>query len=349
MIMNRHKKALEVLARGTVIPATPLAIDENRRFDPEQQKLLTGYYLAAGAGGIATAVHSTQFAIRNPEHAMLEPVLSAVADEIADFEAKSGKTIVKVSGVCGRTNQAVREAEIARSYGYDALLASPGGLSELSEAEILERTIAIGEVLPVIGFYLQPAVGGRIFSREYWEKLCEIPSVVAIKCAPFNRYLTLDVVRACALSSRADEITLYTGNDDNIVIDLLTEFLFTSDGRTYTARFKGGLLGHWSVWTKRVVELFETLRSRPADSELLTLAAEITDSNGAVFDSANNYAGCIAGIHEVLRRQGLMKGIWCLDPQETLSPGQSEELDRVCAMYPHLTDDEFVKEYLAGR
>ncbi len=344
--MDRHAKALEILAGGTVIPATPLALDANRQFDEKQQRLLTRYYLEAGSGGIATAVHSTQFEIRDPEVNLFETVLKTVSSVIDEYEAETGKVIVKVCGVCGKADQAVREAKLAKSYGYDAVLLSPGGLKDLSEADMIERTKAVAAEMPVIGFYLQPSVGGRVFSYSYWEQICEIPNVVAIKCAPFNRYLTLDVVRACALSSRADEITLYTGNDDNIVVDLLTEYRFTKNGKTVTKRFSGGLLGHWCVWTNRVAEMFGSLQNQDATPELLTLAAEITDANAVVFDAANGFAGCIPGIHEVLRRQGLLKGIWCLNPDEVLSPGQAEELDRISEMYPHLCDDAFVKDFL---
>ena len=347
--MDRHIKALEILKAGTVIPATPLALKADRTFDKEQQKILTGYYLAAGAGGVATAVHSTQFEIRDPEINLFETVLETVSETIDAYEKKSGRVVVKVAGVCGPVEQAVREAEIAKKYGYDAVLLSPGGLNHLSEDEMIARTAAVAKVMPVIGFYLQTAVGGRHFSYSYWARLCEIDGVVAIKSAPFNRYYTLDVVRACALSSRANEITLYTGNDDNIVVDLLTEYKFTVDGKTYTKRFEGGLLGHWSVWTHAVVEMFAKIKANPTlTPEYLQLAAEVTDANAVVFDTANDFAGCIPGLHEVLRRQGLMKGTWCLNPSEVLSPGQSEELDRIYRMYPHLTDDDFVKEYLAS-
>lgn len=347
--MNRHERALALLHAGTVIPATPLALNERREFDEAQQRILTGYYLAAGAGGIATAVHSTQFEIRLPQYNLFERVLRTVSEVIDEYEVKTGRVTVRVAGVCGKTEQAVHEARIAKQYGYDAVLLSPGGLNDLTEAELLARTEAVAREMPVIGFYLQTAVGGRRFSYEYWTRLCEIPNVVAIKSAPFNRYQTLDVVRAAALSSRAGEITLYTGNDDNIVMDLLTEYRFSEGGKTYQKRFKGGLLGHWSIWTRRVVELFERIKRNPTPTaELLTLAAEITDTNGAVFDAAHNFAGCIPGIHEVLRRQGLMKGILCLNPDEVLSEGQAEELDRITAMYPHLCDDDFVKKYLNG-
>ncbi|MBQ2710011.1 MAG: dihydrodipicolinate synthase family protein [Clostridia bacterium] len=344
--MDRHAKALEILKRGTVIPATPLVLDADRKYDEARQRRLIRYYLEAGSGGIATAVHSTQFAIRDPKVNLLETVIRTVADEVAKYEAETGKTIVKVAGVCGKTEQAVREAELAKSLGYDAVLASPGGLSALSEAEIIERTKAVADVMPVIGFYLQPSVGGRIFSYEYWQAICEIPNVVAIKCAPFNRYLTLDVVRACAMSSRADDIVLYTGNDDNIIVDLLTEYKFEKHGKTVCKRFEGGLLGHWSIWTHSVVKLFERIKVEGPTPELLTLAADVTECNRVVFDFAHNFAGCIPGIHEILRRQGFLEGTWCIDPEETLSPGQSEEIDRILRDYPQMNDDAFAREFL---
>lgn len=349
--MDRHETALQKLHEGTVIPALPLALDERREFDPVQQRVLLRYYLNAGAGGIAAAVHTTQFAIRDPKIALFEPLLALASEEIGRYEEESGRVIVKVAGVCGPTEQAVREAEIAARYGYDAVLLSPGGLPGYTEDDFVERTRQVARVLPVIGFYLQPSVGGRAFSYDYWQKICGIPNVVAIKSAPFNRYQTLELVRAAALSPRRDEVALYTGNDDNIVIDLLTEYAFTQDGVTYRKRFVGGLLGHWAVWTRKAVELYEELKQYRGcgeiPAELLRRAAEVTDSNSAFFDTANQFAGCIAGIHEVLRRQGLMKGIWCLDPEEGLSPGQSEEIDRVYRMYPHLNDDDFVRDHLS--
>lgn len=348
--MSSRQVALQILKEGTVIPALPLALDENRQFDPAQQRILLRYYLNAGVGGIAVAVHTTQFAIRDPKIGLFAPLLELASEEISRFEAETGKTIVKIAGVCGKTEQAVQEAEIAVKYGYDAVLLSPGGLAEYTEDDFVERTRKVADILPVIGFYLQPSVGGRAFSFDYWSRICEIPNVVAIKSAPFNRYQTLELVRAAALSSRRDEIALYTGNDDNIVVDLLTEYAFVQNGQTYRKRFVGGLLGHWAVWTRKAVTLFEELKQyrngEQIPAELLTRAAQVTDSNSAFFDTANGFAGCIAGIHEVLRRQGLMRGIWCLDPEEGLSPGQMEEIDRVYRMYPHLNDDDFVRENL---
>lgn len=346
--MNRHEKALEILHKGTVIPATPLALDAERNFDEDGQRLLMKYYLDSGVGGIATAVHTTQFEIRDPEVNLFEKVLTVVRDEIDSYEARTGKVIVRVAGACGPLEQAVKEAELAKSLGYDAVLLSPGGLKNLSEEELIERTKAVAEVMPVIGFYLQEKVGGRYLSYGYWRKLAEIENVVAIKCASFNRYQTLDVVRAVSLSSRKDEIALYTGNDDNIVIDLLTNYEFTNEeGKKVTNGFVGGLLGHWTLWSNNVVNMFEMLmeakKNDKIDAKLLTLAAQVTDSNAAFFDPAHNFAGCIPGVHEVLRRQGLIKGIWCLNKDEKMSDGQSEEISRVYREYPHLNDDDFVK------
>jgi len=344
--MNRTQQALQILAQGTVIPATTLALDAQGQFDEANQRRLVRYYLEAGSGGIATAVHSTQFAIRDPKYNLFETVISTVSDEIDRYERKSGRTVVKVCGVCGPAEQALREAKTAKQYGFDAVLLSPGGLNHLSEDEMVERTRIVAQEMPVIGFYLQQAVGGRVFTYDYWARIAEIDNLVAIKCASFNRYTTQDVVRAVTCSSRAEKIALYTGNDDNIVVDLLTEYRFPVDGGVRTNRFRGGLLGHWSVWTASVVKLFESLRTAPASPELLTLAAQITDCNAAFFDTAHNFRGCIPGMHEVLRRQGLIASIRCLDPEEVLSPGQAEEIDRVYRMYPHLNDDAFVRAFL---
>ena len=349
--MNRHEKALAKLHEGTVIPANPLALDENRNFDEKRQRALVRYYLDAGVGGLAVAVHTTQFEIRDPKYNLLEPVLRVAMEEALAFEERTGSTVVMVAGACGKTEQAVKEAKLAKSLGYDAVLLSPGGLNDLSEDYMIERTKEVAKIIPVIGFYLQTAVGGRHFSSNYWQRLAEIEGVVAIKAAPFNRYYTYDVVRAVALSSRADDITLYTGNDDNIVLDLVTTYKFEVDGKTYEKGFIGGLLGHWSVWAKKAVELFEKCKEwrkeKTISKDVLALAAKVTDTNAVFFDSANEYAGCIAGLHEVLRRQGLMKGIWCLNPDEKMSLGQAEEIDRVYREYPELADDDFIKDNLA--
>ena len=341
--------ALEKLSRGAVIPAVPLVLDNNRQFHESGQKRLIRYYLESGCGGVAAGVHTTQFEIR--QHGLFECVMNSVVQEINHFEKKTNGVVVKVAGVCGEIAQAVREANFLKSIGYDAVLLSPGGLSHLSEDVLLERTKIIADIMPVIGFYLQPAAGGRLHSFEYWKKLVEIDNVIAIKCASFNRYQTLDVMRAVALSGRADQIAMYTGNDDNIVIDLLTKYQFTVDEKVYEKRFVGGLLGHWAVWTSRVVELFEQIKEESEKShvsvEMLNLANQITDCNAAFFDVQNQFAGCIPGIHEVLRRQGLLENILCLNPEEQLSEGQKEEIDRVYRMYPHLNDDAFASKFLS--
>lgn len=349
-MMRRHEIALKKLAAGTVIPATPLVLTDERKLNEKGLRLLMNYYLDSGVGGIATAVHTTQFEIRDPEIALFEPVLKIVADEIDKYEKNNNTVIVKIAGVCGPAEQAVAEAKLAKKYGYDAVLLSPGGLNHLSEDEMIERTKAVAAIMPTIGFYLQSAVGGRVFTFDYWQKLCAIDNVVAIKCASFNRYTTLDVVRAAATSERADEITLYTGNDDNIVIDLLTKYEFEKDGKTVTKCFEGGLLGHWTMWTQNVVRMLASIKEeRKKDSissMFLTLAAQVTDANGVFFDASHGFAGCIPGVHEVLRRQGLMENILCLNPDECLSPGQAEEIDRVQKAYPHLNDDQFIKDHI---
>ena len=328
----------EKLLSGLVIPAHPLALNSQRQLDERRQRALTRYYLAAGAGGIAVGVHTTQFAIRDPKFGLLEPVLILAAEE------SRGNDIVKIAGVCGKRKQASTEAELAARLGYDAALLSLADLKHESIPQLLEHARAIATVVPIIGFYLQPAVGGRLLSYEFWRQFVEIENVVAIKIAPFNRYQTLDVVRALAQSGRARKVALYTGNDDNILNDLLTKF----DFGTEPLRIAGGLLGHWAVWTKTAVSHLALAKqnSAPVPGELLTLAQQITDANRAIFDPAHNFQGGIPGIHEILRRQGLLEGRWCLDPEEELSSGQSAELDRVCRAYPHLQDDAFVQEHL---
>ena len=338
---------MQTLQRGVAIPAHPLALKENRKLDERRQVALTRYYCAAGAGGIAVGVHTTQFAIRDPRVGLYTPVLRLAAGAIAEFERASGKRIVKVAGVCGVTMQAVREAAIAREAGYDLGLLSLAALPAAADGELLAHCRAVAEEIPVCGFYLQPSVGGRLLTYEFWREFCRIPAVVAIKVAPFNRYQTLDVVRAVADSGRAREIALYTGNDDNIIADLLTEFRVAGQ----SLHFCGGLLGQWAVWTRRAVQLLETIQAcRDAGGEgaagILAGSAALTDANGALFDVRHRFAGCIAGLHEILRRQGLLEGRWCLDAAEDVSGGQLEEIDRVCASYPELTDDEFVRQNL---
>jgi dihydrodipicolinate synthase/N-acetylneuraminate lyase len=327
---------LALLRKGVVIPAHPLALTSKRTLDERRQRALTRYYLAAGAGGLAVGVHTTQFAIRDA--GLLKPVLALAAEE----EKKLKPLTLKIAGVCGPTKQATAEAALARELGYDIGLLSLAALKDASEDQLIAHARTVGETIPLFGFYLQPAVGGRVLPYSFWRRFAELPSVVGIKMAPFNRYQTLDVLRAVAESGRADEIALYTGNDDNILLDLLTEFRFGEK----KLRIVGGLLGHWSVWTRKAVELLaEAHRAGGPTPELLTRAAQITDSNAAFFDAASAFHGCIAGLHEVLRRQGLLEGLWCLDPKEGLSPGQTDEIDRVYKAYPHLNDDAFVEQY----
>ncbi|MGI8497834.1 MAG: dihydrodipicolinate synthase family protein [Gemmatimonadaceae bacterium] len=327
------------LLAGQVIPAHPLALDERRRLDEPHQRALTRYYLASGAGGVAVGVHTTQFAIR--EHWMYEPVLK-LASEIVDSDlVRCPRPFVKVAGIVGQTRHAIREARIALDAGYDTGLLSLAAWRGESEDAVLEHCRAFAEAIPLFGFYLQPAVGGRVLSYEFWRAFSEIPQLVAIKIAPFDRYQTLEVTRAVADAGRSD-VALYTGNDDHIIGDLLE--------RQPGSAIVGGLLGQWAMWTSKAVALVERLRGRaPSDAglrELLAEAPSLTDANGAIFDAANGFAGCIPGIHEVLRRQGLVDGIWCLDPNETLSPGQLEEIDRVLDAYPFLQDDDFVAQHL---
>lgn len=338
------------LLSGMVIPAHPLALDGRRRVDERRQRALTRYYLAAGAGGLAVGVHSTQFEIHDPQVGLYRPVLEIAREEVHRFVAAGGARPVLVAGLVGQTKQALGEAAVARDLGYDCGMLSLGAMRNAAEEEMVSHCRAVAGAIPLFGFYLQPAVGGRTLSHRFWRRFAEIPDVVAIKIAPFNRYQTLDVVRAVAESGRADEIALYTGNDDNIVADLLTEFRFRSEGRESAVRIVGGLLGQWAVWTRKAVELLDEIKSaREAgivSAGLLTLGGQLTDANAALFDAAHNFAGCLPGINEALRRQRLVEGRWCLDPAADLSPGQLEEIDRIWAAYPHLRDDDFVSEHL---
>jgi hypothetical protein len=339
----------QLLKTGTVIPAHPLALNANRRLDERRQRALSRYYVAAGAGGLAVGVHTTQFAIREPRVGLLEPVLSLAAEEMDRADKTRDVPLVRVGGICGRTEQAVAETRLLRDLKYSAGLLSLAAVRDLDDKALVDHCKEIAGILPLIGFYLQPAVGGRVLSYNFWRQFAEIKNVVAIKIAPFNRYHTLDVVRAVAQSGR--DIALYTGNDDNIVIDLVTPYRFQVNGKATELRMAGGLLGHWAVWTKRAVELLaechgSMLADQSLPQTLMEKAVHVTDCNAAFFDTANEFAGCIAGLHEVLRRQGLFEGIWCLDARETLSPGQKEEIDRVCRAYPELNDDEFVREGL---
>jgi dihydrodipicolinate synthase/N-acetylneuraminate lyase len=344
---DEKKRAFE---RGLAIPACPLALNSQRRWDERRQRGLIRYYLDAGAGGVAVGVHTTQFAIRDPQYGLFQPVLALAAEEIDARAAGREEPLVKIAGVCGPTGQAVAEAEFARDCGYDAALLSLAALSQASEDELIAHCRRIAEVLPLVGFYLQPSVGGRLLPYAFWRQFAEIENVVAIKIAPFNRYQTLDVVRAIVEAGR-DDIALYTGNDDNIVPDLLTPFAFRIGGERKERRIVGGLLGQWAVGTRQAAKLLAECRriaksGEAIPAEVLRLGASLTDANAAIFDAANGFAGCIAGIHEVLRRQGLLEGTWCLDPHESLSPGQAGEIDRVCDAYPEMFDDAFVRENL---
>jgi dihydrodipicolinate synthase/N-acetylneuraminate lyase len=330
-----------LIAEGTVIPAHPLALDSDRRLDKAHQRALTRYYTDAGAGGLAVGVHTTQFAIR--EAGLYRPVLELAAETAA---AWTRRPLALVAGLCGPTRQAVAEAKVALSIGYHAGLLSLAAMKSASEDEIVAHCEAVARQIPLVGFYLQPAVGGVVLSANFWRRFAVIENVIAIKIAPFNRYRTLDVLRGVAAAGALDRIALYTGNDDHILLDLILPFEVRTNGATTRACFKGGLLGHWSVWTASAIKQFERCKAaRQKDSipaDLLALDARVTDCNSAFFDAANNFHGCIAGCHEVLRRQGLMQGTWCLDQNEGLSPGQREEIDRVCRDHADLSDDAFV-------
>jgi hypothetical protein len=339
------------LQRGVAIPASPLALNARRKLDERRQRALYRYYAAAGAGGIAVGVHTTQFAIRDPKIGLFRPVLELAAEEFDRADAvKPAAPLIRIAGICGKTPQAIAEAKLASDLRYHAGLLSLAALRDESEDALIAHAKAVAEVVAVIGFYLQPAVGGRVLPYSFWRRFTEIPNVVAIKIAPFNRYETIDVIRAVVESGR-EEIALYTGNDDNIVLDLITPWRFNFNGKTVERRIVGGLLGHWSVWTRRAAELLEKCHVQAAagavDSalDLLALNTQITDANAAFFDAANGFAGCIAGLHEVLRRQGLLEGIWCLDENESLGPGQLGEIDRVHQAYPQLNDDDFVARH----
>jgi dihydrodipicolinate synthase/N-acetylneuraminate lyase len=340
----------QTLAEGVVIPAHPLALTAERQLDERRQRALSRYHLAAGAGGLAIGVHTTQFAIREPQIGLLQPVLELAADVSRAHVASGGRRPVLVAGACGTTEQAVREACLASDLGYDLVLLQLGALGDASDDELVEHCRRVGEVLPLFGFYLQPAVGGRPLSYDFWRRLVELDNLAAIKIAPFSRYATQDVVRAVADSGRADQVTLYTGNDDHIVLDLLSSFQFDEPPSAGALRIVGGLLGHWAVWTRSAVvlldEIHAAIRDKCVPFDLLQRAQQITDSNAAFFDPGHGFAGSIAGLHEVLRRQGLLAGRWCLDPDEDLSAGQLQQIERVYASYPHLNDDAFVVQHL---
>jgi dihydrodipicolinate synthase/N-acetylneuraminate lyase len=349
MPQRLDRKLQQVLRRGVVIPAHPLALTSERRLDERRQRALTRYYLSAGAGGVAVGVHTTQFAIHDAKTGLLQPVLQLAAGELDQADARRPEPTIRIGGVCGSTRQAADEARLLADLKYSVALLSLAALRGADESALLAHCKEIAEILPVMGFYLQPAVGGRVLSYKFWLALARIENVVAIKIAPFNRYQTLEVVRAVAESGR-DDLALYTGNDDNIVMDLLTPYVFQVRDKRVERRMVGGLLGHWAVWTRRAVELLaECHAATCANNDRRALerkSVAVTDCNAAFFDAANHFAGCVAGLHEVLRRQGLLEGIWCLDPNESLGPGQREEIDRVYSAYPHLNDDDFVRENL---
>lgn len=334
-----------ILGHGAVIPAHPLALDAARRFDRRRQRALTRYYVDAGAGGLAVGVHTTQFAIR--EAGLYESVLAAAVE---DASAWSDRPLVLIAGICGRTRQALSEARSAVQLGYHAGLLALAGLEGETEDALIAHCREVAAEIPLVGFYLQTSVGGIALDARFWRRFAEIDNAIAVKVAPFDRYRTLDVVRGVVEAGAENRISLYTGNDDHIVLDLVTPFSVIRDGTAVTVRFKGGLLGHWSVWVRSAVELLARIKQQTAcsavDEGLLALDSRVTDCNAAFFDVANHFHGCIAGCHEVLRRQGLLEGIWCLDPSEGLSPGQREAIDRVCAIHADLSDDAFVRANL---
>ncbi len=344
---GRRSESVTALRRGCVIPAHPLALDSQRRLDERRQRALSRYYLAAGAGGMAVGVHTTQFKIHDPRCGLLEPVWQLAREEFDRAESARSAPLVRVAGICGTTAQAVSEAELAAKLGYQFGLVNLTSLGQDDVESMIDHCRLIGEILGLFGFYLQPAVGGIELSYQFWRRFCELESASAIKVAAFDRYRTMDVVRAVADSGRRD-IALYTGNDDNILLDLLTPYGFGEN----SLRFVGGLLGQWAVWTSQAVSLHRHCREigdhGAVSAELLGLSANLTDANGAIFDAGNRFRGCVPGIHEVLRRQGLLAGTWCLDEDERLSPGQAAEIDRVIKQYPHLSDDKFVRDNLAA-
>jgi dihydrodipicolinate synthase/N-acetylneuraminate lyase len=347
---ENNNAALAALQAGTVIPAHPLALNKSRQLDERRQRALSRYYIAAGVGGLAVGVHTTQFAIHDPKVDLLKPVLALAAEEMNRADASRPAPLIRVAGICGDAAQAVREATTARELGYQLGLVNLAAMRGSTIEQLLDHCRAVAEVIGLFGFYLQPAVGGIELPIEFWHGFCQIENARAIKIAAFDRYRTFTVIRAVVESGR-DDIALYTGNDDNIVNDLITPYEIMCEESPVVRRMVGGLLGHWAVWSSKAVELHQNCRSIAERSEaippnLLQLANQVTDMNAAIFDAANNFRGCIPGIHEVLRRQGLLQGIWCLDENETLSPGQSEEIDRVIRSYPHLTDDDFVRQHL---
>ena len=350
-ISHLSPSILEIIRRGTVVPATPLALNSQRRFDERRQRALMRYYIDAGVGGVAVGMHFTQFEIRTPGIDLFEPVLRVCSEEIDRYAKMAGRSVAKVAGISGLTATALKQAETARELGYHFGIVSMTAFQGAMEQEMIHHMRELSQVMPLFGFYLLTGVGGIKLSYSFWRELVDMENIVGIKIAPFDRYGSIDVVRALADSGRENEITLYTGNDDSIVYDFVTPYRFGPPESSRTVRIRGGLLGQWACWTKRAVELHERLlkiseSGEPITPELLTLSAQITDANAALFDPSHNYAGSIPGVNEILRRQGILEGVWTLKRDEVLSPGQMEEIDRVCAAYPHLTDDDFVRENL---
>ncbi|UCF96380.1 MAG: dihydrodipicolinate synthase family protein [Spirochaetaceae bacterium] len=346
------ERIVKALRTGMVIPAHPLALKEDKTLDERHQKALSRYYLDAGAGGLAVGVHTTEFAIHDPKIGLYRPVLELAMETVRGWQPliPASDPPLMVAGVIGATAQAVREAETARELGYHMGLLGLGALKEASDDQLVDHARKVAGVLPIMGFYLQPAVGGRILSERFWRRLAEIPNLVAIKMAPFNRYYTLTVIRAVAAAGRAGEVALYTGNDDSILVDLLTRFEIALDQGSAAMEIVGGLLGHWAYWTTRAVEQLEQVRGAKRNgavpAQLLTLAAQVTESNGAIFDPENDFRGCISGILYVLASSGLISGVNPLGAGERLSSGQAKKIDAVMTRYPHLTDHQFVRENL---
>jgi dihydrodipicolinate synthase/N-acetylneuraminate lyase len=347
---NLSSDKREQLMRGMVIPAHPLALNAQRKMDERRQRALTRYYSAAGAGGIAVGVHTTQFEIRHAEIGLLQPVLELAAETMDACDASREEKLLRVAGIVGQREQALAEAQLASDLGYDLGLVSLSAFAGASDADMVEHLAAVAEVIPVMGFYLQPSVGGRRLEYAFWRQAAEIENLVGIKVAPFNRYESLDVARAVVDAGRAGDLALYTGNDENIILDLLTTYRF-GDGEGKSIPFRGGLLGQWAVWTHKAVAELKSLiplreSGQPISADILTRAQQLTDANAVIFDAANRFSGCIPGIHEILRRQGLLEGLWTLNPDEVLSPGQMEEIDRIYRLYPEFNDDAFVRENL---
>jgi hypothetical protein len=329
------------LRDGVVIPAHPLALDDEGAVDLRAQRALTRYYLAAGVHGVAVGVHTTQFELHEDRGLLTEVwrLAATTADE-------SGRAPVLVAGLTGDTADAVVEGQIAVEAGYEVALLCPWGMADVTEAAMVERARAVGEVLPTIGFYLQESVGGRRLGRDYWRRLFDLESVVAVKTAPFDRYRTNDVVQALLEHDRWDEVAVLTGNDDNIVHDLITPYRRQVCGQEREVRATGGLLGQWAVGARAAVDVVarvaQAMASGAVPTSILRSAAEFVDVNAAVFDVDHDFAGCVAGVNEVLRQQGLVPTVRCLGKRDILSPGQAEQIAQVRERYPNVLDEEFV-------